>query len=326
MKIGLRIPCYRRWCRAAEVRRIAETAEALGYDSLWVQDHLVAPIGTAEETAVGGTSDFLKAEGGIARPPAPPTSLFDYYAGDDWWLDPYPLWAFLAGITSRVTLASDILVLPYRNPIVQAKMIGTIDQLSNGRLLIGTGTGHVAAESKALGLDYAQRGRMHDEYLRAIRAILGSAEASFAGEFVSFGPLRTLIRPVQSPAPPFYTGGNGPRAIRRAIELGDGWLPNAADAEGLAKGIALLEKTAAEMGRTELPPVAVSLPNRIRLATPGARAGSRPLMRADEAIAALKAYEALGVEHVSLGLLMPNADLYIEQIEHFARDVLPAFR
>ncbi|SCW40959.1 probable F420-dependent oxidoreductase, Rv2161c family [Sphingobium faniae] len=326
MKIGIRIPCYRRWCRAAEVRRIAEAADGLGFDSVWVQDHLVAPMGTADETAVGGTSHFLKAGAQAAQAPARPTSLFDYYAGDDWWLDPYPVWAFLAGITKRVTLASDILVLPYRNPIVQAKMIGTIDQLSNGRLMIGTGTGHVPAESKALGLDYAQRGRMHDEYLRAIRAILASEEATFDGEFVSFGPLRTLIRPVQSPAPPFYTGGNGPRAIRRAIELGDGWLPNAADAEGLAKGMALLEKTAVEMGRTDLPPVAVSLPNHIRMATPGARPGSKPLMSPDEAIAALKAYEALGVEHVSLGLLMPNADIYVEQIEYFARDVLPAFR
>ncbi|MCG2841143.1 TIGR03619 family F420-dependent LLM class oxidoreductase [Sandaracinobacter sp. RS1-74] len=324
MKIGVRIPVYRKWCRAAEIRRIATMAENLGFDSLWVQDHLVAPMGPAEEIAVGGTSNFLKA--GEGAPAAKPMSLFEYYAGDDWWLDPYVVWSYLAGITSRVTLASDILVLPYRNPVVQAKMIGTIDQLSGGRLMIGTGTGHVEAESKALGLDFAARGRMHDEYLRCIRAILAGEEASFDGEFVSFGPLRTLIRPVQQPAPPFYTGGNGPRAIRRAIELGDGWLPNAADPEGLAKGMALLESTAAEMGRTELPKVAVSLPNRIRLATPSARAGGRPLMDADAAIADLKAFEALGVDHVSIGLLMPNVDIYLEQIEFFANKVLPAFR
>ena len=325
MKIGIRIPCYRKWCRGPEVRRIAECVENLGFDSLWVQDHLVAPLGPPEEIAVGGTSNFLKADD-TAAAPAQPVSLFQYYAGDDWWLDPYAVWAFLAGVTSRVMLASDIITLPYRNPIVQAKMIGTIDQLSGGRLMIGTGTGHVEAESKALGIDFSKRGRMHDEYLRVIRTILSSEEAAFEGEFVSFGPLRTLIRPVQSPAPPFYTGGNGPRAIRRAIELGDGWLPNAADAEGLAKGIELLEATAKEMGRTELPRVAVSLPNRIRLATPSARAGSKPLMSAAEAIAELKAYEVIGADHVALGLLMPNVDVYIEQIEAFARDVLPAFR
>lgn len=325
MKIGIRIPCYRNWCRADAVRRIATLAEGHGFDSLWVQDHLVAPVGSAAETAVGGTSNFLKHGEGEA-PPAAPMTIQQYYAGDDWWLDPYPVWSFLAGITQRVTLASDILVLPYRNPIVQAKMIGTIDQLSNGRLLIGTGVGHVEAESKALGLDYGSRGRMHDEHLRIIRAILGNEETSYEGEFTSFGPLRTLIRPVQTPAPPFYTGGNGPRAIRRALELGDGWLPNAADADGLAKGIAVLETMAAEMGRTTLPKIAVSLPNRIRLDSPSARAGSKPLMSAAEAILELKSYEALGVEHVSLGLLMPNVDVYEEQIAYFAARVLPAFR
>ena len=323
MKIGVRIPCYRRWCRADEVRRIAVAAERLGFDSLWVQDHLVAPLGAPEEIAVGGTSDFLNP--GEPNAERAPMSLFQYYAGDDWWLDPYAVWSFLAGVTERVTLASDILVIPYRHPIVQAKMIGTIDQLSKGRLLIGTGVGHVEAESKALGLDYARRGRMHDEYLRVIRTILANEEASFQGEFVAFGPLRTLLRPYGAPVP-FYTGGNGPRAIARAVALGDGWLPNAADPEGLARGLRLLEATAREMGRSELPRIAVSLPNAIRLASPSAVAGRKPLMTAQQAIDVLKAYEALGVDHVSLGLLMPNCELYLEQIEMFAAQVLPAFR
>ena len=232
----------------------------------------------------------------------------------------------IAAVTERIRLGPLVSPTSVHHPALLANRAATLDQLSNGRLMIGTGTGHVEAESKALGVDFSKRGRMHDEYLRVIRAILSSEEASFEGEFVSFGPLRTLIRSVQSPAPPFYTGGNGPRAIRRAIELGDGWLPNAADAEGLAKGIELLEITAKEMGRTELPRIAVSLPNRIRLQTPSARAGSKPLMSAAEAIAELKAYEVIGVDHVALGLLMPNVDVYIEQIEAFARDILPAFR
>jgi len=323
MKIGIRIPCYRKWCRAHEVRRIAVTAEALGFDSLWVQDHLVAPLGPPEEIAVGGTSDFLSA--GEPQAQRGPTSLFQYYAGDDWWLDPYAVWPFLAGVTERVTLASDILVIPYRHPIVQAKMIGTIDQLSKGRLLIGTGVGHVEAESRALGLDYGRRGRIHDEYLRVIRTILAHEETSFEGEFISFGTLRTLLRPYGNPVP-FYTGGNGPRAIARAVALGDGWLPNGADPKGLARGVRLLEATAREMGRTDLPKIAVSLPNAIRLASPSAVAGRNPLMTPEAAIAALRAYEALGVDHVSLGLLMPNCDLYLEQIEMFATQVLPAFR
>lgn len=321
MKIGIRVPCYRRWCKADEARTIAVRSEALGFDSLWVQDHLVAPLGSPEETKAGGTSRFMA---GTAAP-AKPMTLQQYYAGDDWWMDPYVMWAFLAAVTERVTLASDIMVVPYRNPIVQAKMLGTLDVLSKGRMMIGTGIGHVEAESKALGVDYAARGRMHDEFVTIIRSILNAEETSFEGEFHSFGPMRTLIRPVQPGGVPIYTGGNGPRAIRRALELGDGWLPAAPEPEGLAKGIALMRETAAELGREPVP-VAISLPSRIRLAVPGLRPGKTPLMSADETIELLKQYEALGVGHVALGLLMPSAEVYLEQIEYFAETVLPHFR
>lgn len=323
MKIGIRIPCYRKWCGRDEVLAIATRAEALGFDSLWVQDHLVAPVGTAQETQVGGTSRFMS---GSTAAPEKPMTLAEYYAGDDWWLDPYVTWSFLAAVTTRVTLASDIMVLPYRNPLVQAKMLGTLDVLSGGRMLVGSGIGHVEAESRALGLDYAARGRMHDEHVRVIRAMLTSEETRFDGEFYQFGPLRTLIRTVQPGGVPIYTGGNGPRAIRRAVELGDGWLPAAPDPQGLAKGIAALREMERELGRAEPMPVAVSLPSRIRLAVPGARQGKTPLMSADDAIALLKQYEALGVGHVALGLLMPNAEVYLDQIEYFARAVLPHFR
>lgn len=323
MKIGLRIPCYRKWCRADEVRAIAIRAEERGFDSLWVQDHLVAPVGTAEETRVGGISRFMS---GSTAAPAKPMTLAEYYAGDDWWLDPYIIWAYVAAVTTRVTLASDILVLPYRNPLVQAKMLGTLDVMSNGRMMIGTGIGHVEAEARALATDYAARGRAHDEYIRIIRAVLGSEETSFDGEFYSFGPLRTLIRPVQPKGIPIYTGGNGPRAMRRAIELGDGWLPAAPDPEGLANGIEMLRAMEKEMGRMEPLPIAVSLPSRIRLAVPGAPSGKSSLMSADEATAILKQYEALGVDHISLGLLMPNVEVYLQQIDYFADQVLPHFR
>jgi probable F420-dependent oxidoreductase len=221
-------------------------------------------------------------------------------------------------------LASDIVVIPYRNPVVQAKLLGTIDVLSGGRLMLGTGTGHVRAESEALGVDFDVRGRMHDEYLRVIKAVLSSEEASFEGEFVRFGPLRTLIRPVQQPHPPIYVGGNAPRSIRRAAELGDGWLPSDAPPDGLARGIDALRAACERIGRTELPAIAVSLPSTLRFAVPGVStksASSTP----DEAIALLQAYERLGVDHVSLGFRMPTADVYLGQIETFAAEVLPAF-
>jgi hypothetical protein len=167
---------------------------------------------------------------------------------------------------------------------------------------------------------------MHDEYLRVIKVILSDEEASFEGEFFRFGPLRTLIRPVQRPHPPIYVGGNAPRSIRRAAELGDGWLPSDPDAEGLARGIERLRRACDAVGRAELPVIALSLPSRFRMPVPGRTAGRSPDTPPAEVIATLRGYEALGVDHVSLGFRMPSAAVYLQQVETFAREVLPAFQ
>jgi alkanesulfonate monooxygenase SsuD/methylene tetrahydromethanopterin reductase-like flavin-dependent oxidoreductase (luciferase family) len=217
-------------------------------------------------------------------------------------------------------------VLPYRNPVVQAKLIGTLDVLSGGRMIVGTGSGHVRAESEALGVDFDARGRMHDEYLRTIKALLSAEEASFDGEFSRFGPVRTLVRPCQVPHPPFYVGGNGRRSIRRAAELGEGWLPSVDDAEGLRRGIDALHQECERIGRITPPLVALSLPSRLRFPIAGGRSTTRPATTPSEAIGILRRFAEIGVEHVSLGFPMPTAEIYLDQITTFGRHVLPAFR
>ena len=297
------------------------TAEAAGFDSLWVQDHLVAPTGPRADVLVEGISGWMS-----DAPPPDPTTAQEYYAGDDWWLEPYVTWAYVAAVTTRMQLASDVIVVPYRNPIVQAKMLGTLDVLSGGRMVLGTGSGHVAAESAALGLDYAARGRQHDEQLRVIRLLLGpDEEVSFDGEFYSFGPLRPLIDSVQRP-PPIYVGGNGRRSIRRAAELGDGWLPSVSSPDELRRGLDALDAACAAAGRSTRPIVALSLPSAFRPMSPRARAGRRPLQSPSQIVDALGAFAALGVDHVALGLMTPSADVYLDQIEHVGAEVLPALR
>ena len=322
MKVGVRVPCYRAWCGRDEVLAIASLAEAAGFDSLWVQDHLVAPVGSGDDVVVRGLDDWMTPASTPGR-----KTLQEYYAGDDWWLEPFVTWGFLAAATTRVMLASDIVVVPYRNPLVQAKMIGTLDVLSGGRMIIGTGSGHVAAESSALGVDFDVRGRMHDEYLRVITLMLSAEEVAFDGEFIRFGPLRTMIRPVQQPHPPIYVGGHGKRAIRRAAELGDGWLPSVTDPDALARGIEELRLACARIGRDRLPTIALSLPSLFRFDTGAGRgSGSRPVTTTEAAIALLRRFEEIGVEHVSLGFPMPNVSVYLAQITHFADEVLPAVR
>ena len=281
MEIGVRVPCYRQWCRRAEVEAIATQAEETGFASLWVQDHLVAPTGSREATAVRGPQRLDvrrrgRAGGGGAK------TIAEYYAGDDWWIDPYAMWGFLAGVTKRVQLGSDILVIPYRHPVVQAKLIGSLDVLSDGRMIVGTGSGHVPAEAAVLGVDFDARARLHDEYLRIIVAMLSAEEVSFEGEFHRFGPLRTMIRPVQQPHPPIWVGGNGRRAIRRAVELGQAWLPSVVEPEALARGIDELHRVAAERDRIDVPAVArldaqPDPPRRPRRAGAAATAAHRPM-------------------------------------------------
>src|SRR5699024_2265539 len=152
---------------------------------------------------------------------------------------------------------------------------------------------------------------------------LSSPEASFDGEFTRFGPVRSLIRPVQEPCPPIYVGGHGRISIRRAARLGDGWLPSIADPDALARGIDMLRQ-ACEALDHEVPPIALSLPNALRFAVEG-RTSSRPTQTPEEMIDLLRRHEALGVTHVSLGFAMPNANVYLSQIERFAAEVLPAF-
>jgi probable F420-dependent oxidoreductase len=319
VQIGIRIPCYRRWCDREAVLAIATEAEALGYGAVFVQDHIVASADPALDLRVEGVSTWMSDTAGPAVTP----TVAEYYAGDDWWLDPFMTWAFVAGVTERVLLGSDIVVVPYRNPLVQAKMLGTLDVLSNGRLLLGTGTGHVPSEFSTLGIDFAARGRMHDEYLRIIAAALESDEITFDGEFHSFGRTRTLIRSVQSPRPPIFVGGNGPRSIRRAVELGDGWIPSAVTAAELATGLALARELADESRRATPLRIAVSLPRAFKLSADGAPRGERSSQSAAQIIDQLRGYADLGVELAVVGLPMPTLEVYLEQLRIFASLVMP---
>jgi len=313
VKIGVRVPCYKRWADRSTVRDIAQTAEDLGFDSLWVQDHLVLPVGATVE----GVSTSL------AGAPQGPVTAAEYYGADDWWLDPYATWGFLSGVTSKVTLASDIVVVPYRNPIVQAKMLGTLDVLSGGRMLLGTGSGHVRRESEVLAANYDARGEIHDEYLTVIKALLSSDDVSFTGKYYSFENVRPLVQPVQKPHPPIYIGGNARRSIRRAALLGDGWLPNMPSPQGLRDGIKQLEDACRAIGRTDRPAVAVSVPSGIRLPDPDSDRDRSNVDPVQAAIDLVVGYRDAGADHLSIALPMRTAGRYLRQIQLFAREVLP---
>jgi probable F420-dependent oxidoreductase len=175
--------------------RIARAAERLGYESLWVGEHVILP-----------------------DPRVPPSPL----APDAPILDPLIALSHLAGATERVRLGTGIIILPQRNPVVLAKELASLDVLSGGRLIFGIGVGYLRPEFAAIGAGFEDRGRRADEYLEAMRSLWEDAHPEYHGATVDFAGVDAHPRPVQRPLP-VVVGGASPAALRRAVERGQGW-------------------------------------------------------------------------------------------------------
>jgi probable F420-dependent oxidoreductase len=204
MRLGLSTPIVQQvpersqpWERGAgpeELVRVARAADRLGFAWLSCSDHVAVP------------QSYVAAMGPL-------------------WYEPVATLAFLAAHTTRIALLSHVLVLPYRHPLLIAKAFATLDRLSSGRVILGTGVGHLKPEFRSLGLDFAERGRHADETLEAIRRALEDESSSFSGEFAAWRDMVVAPRAVQRPRPPIWVGGNGRAAIRRVVWLADGWIP-----------------------------------------------------------------------------------------------------
>lgn len=164
--------------------------------------------------------------------------------------DPMVALAVAAGRTQRMKLGTSVLVLPGRNPVILAKEMATLDVLSNGRFLPGVGLGAVdSAEQRAFGVQRAERGRRHDEALEIMRRCWTGEPVSFHGEFWSFDDVQVLPRPIQ-PRLDVWLGGAAPSELRRVGRVGDGWLPSFCTPADVVDGIALIEATARDHGRS----------------------------------------------------------------------------
>jgi probable F420-dependent oxidoreductase len=193
MQIGVVIPTYDDYGNAGVIRRLIGDAERLGYDSVWFGDHLIVPGYAVRQT-------------------------------DPHWYEALSCAIFGMGITDRLSFGMDVLVAPYRNPILLAKMAATASELSSGRLMLGLGVGFLKGEFEALGAPFARRGAITEEYLRVLRLLFeGRGPLSYHGEWVSFDDM--YFGPTPARPPPLLVGGNHERAIERAARLGDGWHP-----------------------------------------------------------------------------------------------------
>lgn len=208
---------------------VAGAAEAAGLSTLWAGEHVVMVDGP-------NTRYPYSPDGRIAvRPEAN-------------WLDPWTTLTFAAPVTSRVTLATGVLLLPEHNPVVVAKRAASLDALSKGRLVLGVGIGWSAAEFGALGIPFAGRARRTREYVEAMRTLWRDDPAAYAGEFVSFDSVRSFPKPAAGRIP-VVLGGNSDAALERVARYGDGWYGFNLAPDELPERLATLESLCRRHGR-----------------------------------------------------------------------------
>ncbi len=226
MKIG--VPLF--LLRHSQLADVAKRAEALGFESVWIPEHLALPTRFV--------SRYPYSQDGLP-PIAPDTPI----------LDPLILLTHIAAATSRIRLGTNIFVLPLRHPLVTARIAMSVDVLSGGRLSLGVGVGWLEEEFRAVGIEFETRGSRTREAVRALKALWTQDEPEFHGRFFDFGPLKFEPKPVQKPHPPILFGGESETALRRAATLGDGWYGVAHDPESAAQRVATLREFLARAGR-----------------------------------------------------------------------------
>jgi probable F420-dependent oxidoreductase len=227
MKFGLRYANTGRNVWPKNAVDVAQAAEETGFESIWTVDHVVVPRGYKSSYPYGDTGRMGDGSEDMQLP------------------DPLIYMAFIASVTKTIRLATGILIVPQRNPVVTAKQIATLDHLSGGRVDIGIGVGWLEEEFNALGVPFAQRGKRTDECIAAMRALWSEEVAEYHGDFVDFDPIYCRPQPVNGSVP-IIVGGHSVAAAKRAGRLGDGFFP----ARGAPLDLfEIVRQTAREHGR-----------------------------------------------------------------------------
>jgi len=290
MRYGVAIPHANRFADPAAIRAMARAAEDLGFDSIWVSDHIVVPEG----------SSYI------------PEHM----------LEPLATLAFLAAETNHVRIGTSVLIIPYRHPVFTAMFLSSCDELSNGRLVLGVGAGWMQEEFDALGVRFEDRGPLTDEGLRVLRNLWETDTSSFDGRWVQYERMRAFPKAARQRRGtiPIWVGGNAGPSIRRAAELGDGWHPINLSPQQLAAGVAEYRRQCEHFGREPGPVCLRHMPGG-RTAPEG---GAWPLSgTAEEQAADVRAWSEAGLDELMLSLFARSVDELVDTWRHFMRDVAP---
>lgn len=275
------------------VVEMAKFAEKLGFESLWVSDHLFIPRALADE-----------------------------YSN---YLEPLNTLSFIAAVTEHAKLGTSVLVLPLRNPIVVARETVTIDHLSNGRLILGVGAGWLEDEFRAVNVPISERGLILEEQVNVLRSLWNEDQPNFEGKYTRLKNIVFQPKPVQTEGPPIWIGGNSEAAIRKAARMGDGWHPVALSPSEMARGIRAVKESKISSGR-----FAFSLRRIIEIKEPqsteeptevGTLVGTLREIRS-----ILEEYQRIGVQHFICYFDKDDMDKLLFTLKRFGDEYIESFR
>ena len=316
MEFGFYVPTRGPMATRDGYASLAGRAEALGFDIIAVSDHVVIP------SRIDSTY---------------PYTVDGRYPGREECLEQFAILATLAALTRRARLLTSVMVVPHRPPVFAAKALASIDVLSEGRLILGCGTGWMEEEFRALGAPpIAERGRVTDEYIAAYRELWTKDSPRFEGKYVRFSDITFLPKPVQKPSPPIWIGGESGPALRRAAALGDGWYPIGDNPkfpldtlERYRDGVGRLRARAESVGRD---PSAIALAYWVYAYSPKHRdalgGAGRALFSGEPGaiVDDIHALAEIGVRHLVFTLLGPTLDQTLANMDRFANDVMTKAR
>ncbi|TFG77199.1 MAG: TIGR03619 family F420-dependent LLM class oxidoreductase [Thermodesulfobacteriales bacterium] len=287
MNFGITLPNFGKYADKNEILNIATAAQELGFDSIWVSDHIVIP-------------DTHKGFGDV------------FY-------EPIVTLSYLASITKGIKLGSSVIILPYRNPVVLAKMVSTLDQLSGARVILGIGAGWLEKEFQALGVPYSDRGEMTDEFLKVLKTLWTQENPSFNGKYFNFSDIKFLPKPVQKPYPPIWIGGGSDKAIERAATYGDGWHPVGLTPEKLKERLNHLNKLLTNQKKENF---TISLRRNLEINNDKTISPDDTLRGSIEKIVkGIKDYKELGVNHLILHFLSGTSEGVLNTMKRFSNEI-----
>lgn len=336
IQFGVRVPNSGPLSSIENIVKTAKQAEELGFDSIWVHDHVVwssemhkhhISSGAAEALADDQEANFFEA-----------TTMLSYLAAE----------------TKKITLGVACLVMPCRNPIYAAKQYATLDYLAKGRLVVGVGLGSKATresdEFGVFGVSYDRRGDRTDEYIEAMKAIWTQPVAAYKGEFIQFKDAEIFPKPYTKPHPPVWVGGWMKLAAKRAGRYGEGWIPGWLSPAEMKVGCGILSEAAREKGRDpkkitiaveKLATIAKTRDEGLNLAMPTLKTSSESYERdinsmqfaldrhifgsVSDVRKRIDEFVEAGVQHFELKIIYPTIDSLVRQMTLWSEEILPHY-